>query len=330
VFLADRISTDFSPINWYHHADASSANRPRSYYESRWIELVRKTTLFVLLTVLFSTSWTYSASKEIIRLQADVTLLQQQMRELQKSFDTQGAVLKTLVEQLSDQLSTLKKSVEEVKASNQQTQASVSARVDSIAGQFSSLNSGLDVVLDKIGKLSQQLAETKTKVESLDIPPPGSTGAPNPLSPPRAGPPSPEELYNSAYSDFTKTNYDLAKQGFEEYLKHYPDTELSDNAQYWIGESYYVQHKYSDAVQAFDKVLQDYPKGDKAPAAALKKGYSLLEMKNNDAGIRELRGVIQKYPSSDSAPLARDRLNSMGVPLAEKKTLNPKKSARQR
>jgi len=275
--------------------------------------------LFVLIAV-FSPSRAYSASKEIIRLQADVTLLQQQIRDLQKSFDTQSAVLKTLVEQLSDQVSGLRKSVEEVKTSNQQTQAAVAARVDSITGQFSSLNSGLDVVLDKIAKLSQQLAETKTKVESLDNPPPSNAGALSPAPPPRAGPPSPEELYNSAYADFIKGNYDLARQGFDEYLKNYPDTELSDNAQYWIGESYYVQRKFSDAVPAFEKVLKDYPKGDKAPAAALKKGYSLLEMKNNDSGIRELRGVIQKYPSSDSAQLARDRLNSMGIPLAEKKS----------
>jgi tol-pal system protein YbgF len=289
--------------------------------------LVRKIIRIFLLIVLFSASRAYSASKEIIRLQADVTLLQQQMRDLQKSFDTQGAVLKTLVEQLSDQVSSLKKSVEEVKASNQQTQAAVSARIDSITGQFSSLNSGLDVVLDKISKLSQQLAETKTKVESLDVPPPSAASS-NPLSPPRTGPPSPEELYNSAYSDFTKASYDLARQGFEEYLKHYPDTELSDNAQYWIGESYYVQHKYFEAVQAFDKVPQNYPRGDKVPAAALKKGYSLLEMKNNEAGIRELRGVIQKYPGSDSAQLAKDRLSLMGIPLAEKKNLSPKKSPR--
>jgi tol-pal system protein YbgF len=282
--------------------------------------LAKRIIVLLVLIAVFTPFRAYSASKEIIRLQADVTLLQQQMRDLQKSLDTQSAVLKTLVEQLSDQVSGLKKSVEEVKTSNQQTQAAVSARVDSIAGQFSSLNSGLDVVLDKIAKLSQQLAETKTKVESLDNPPPSNAGAPNPPPQPRAGPPSPEELYNSAYADFIKGNYDLARQGFDEYLKNYPDTELSDNAQYWIGESYYVQRKFSDAVPAFDKVLRDYPKGDKAAAAALKKGYSLLEMKNNDSGIRELRGVIQKYPSSDSAQLARDRLNSMGIPLAEKKS----------
>ena len=109
-------------------------------------------------------------------------------------------------------------------------------------------------------------------------------------------------------------------KGFDEYLKNYPDTELSDNAQYWIGESLYIQRKFSEAIQGFDKVLAKYPKGDKAPAAALKKGYSLLEIKNNDAGIRELRQLIQKYPNSDSAQLAKDRLSAMGVAISDRST----------
>src|SRR5437870_11519091 len=81
--------------------------------ESRWVELARKFILCFLFILGFTILEVYPASKEIIRLQADVTLLQQQIRDLQKSFDSQGAVLKTLVEQLSDQIAVLKKSVEE-------------------------------------------------------------------------------------------------------------------------------------------------------------------------------------------------------------------------
>ena len=267
--------------------------------------------LFVFLTP----HLLFGESREIIRLQADMTLLQQQVRDLQKSFDQQGAVLKTLVEQLAEQISTLKKSVEDVKGSNQQTQASVGARIESVNGQFSAVNSSLDLVLERISKLSQQIAETKAKVEVLDQTQQNTAGTPGPA---KAGPPSPEELYNAAYGDFLKGSYDLSRQGFEEYLKNYPDTELSDNAQYWIGESYYAQRKFAEAVKAFDRVMQDYPRGDKVAAAALKKAYCLLESKNTEAGIRELRLLIVKYPSSDSAQLAKDRLNSLGFPVSEK------------
>jgi tol-pal system protein YbgF len=272
--------------------------------------LFSKTVVLIAFAMTLAPLGGLAASKEIVRLQADVTLLQQQVRDLQKSFDTQNAVLQKLVEQLTDQVNILKRSVEDVKGSNQQTQASISSRVESVAGQFSAVNSSLDLVLDRIAKLSQQLAETKAKVEVLDTPPATPSG------PPRTGPPSPEELYNAAFGDLNKGSYDLARQGFEEYLKNYPDTELSDNAQYWVGESHYIQRKFNEAIQGFDKVLTNYPKGDKAPAAALKKGYSLLEIKNNEAGIRELRLLIQKYPNSDSAQLAKDRLNAMGVSAA--------------
>jgi len=274
--------------------------------------LFNKTLVLIALTITLIPINGWAVSKEIVRLQADVTLLQQQVRDLQKSFDTQNAVLQKLVEQLTDQVSILKRSVEDVKGSNQQTQAAVSSRVESMAGQFSAVNSSLDLVLDRINKLSQQLAETKAKVEVLDTPPPSAS------APPRTGPPSAEELYNTAFGDLNKGSYDLARQGFGEYLKNYPDTELSDNAQYWIGESFYIQRKFSEAIQGFDKVLTTYPKGDKAPAAALKKGYSLLEIKNNDAGIRELRQLIQKYPNSDSVQLAKDRLTAMGVSATER------------
>lgn len=271
--------------------------------------MFNKTLVLIAFAMTLAPMTGLAASKEIVRLQADMTLLQQQVRDLQKSFDTQNAVLQKLVEQLTDQVNILKRSVEDVKGSNQQTQAAVSSRVESVAGQFSTVNASLDLVLDRIAKLSQQLAETKAKVEVLDTPPAISDA-------PRTGPPSAEELYNAAFGDLNKGSYDLARQGFEEYLKNYPDTELSDNAQYWISESFYIQRKFSEAIKGFDKVLANYPKGDKAPAAALKKGYSLLETKNNDAGVRELRQLIQKYPTSDSAQLAKDRLSAMGVATA--------------
>lgn len=285
--------------------------------------MLKTISLLTLCAIVTFSTGSFAASKEIIRLQADMTLLQQQVRDLQKSFDTQNAVLQKLVEQLADQVNILKRSVEDVKGSNQQIQAAVSSKIDSMSGQFSAVNSSLDLVLERMAKLSQQLAETKAKVEVLDAPPAVSS------APPRTGPPSPEELYNTAYGDFIKGNYDLARQGFEEYLKSYPDTELSDNAQYWIGECSYVQRKFSEAVQGFDRVIQKYPGGDKAPAAALKKGYSLLETKNTDAGVRELRLLIQKYPSSDSAQLARDRLSSMGVAVSERASV-PKRPAGRR
>jgi tol-pal system protein YbgF len=126
-------------------------------------------------------------------------------------------------------------------------------------------------------------------------------------------PAGPSELYDTAYADYTKGRYALAIQGFQEYLQAYPSTDLSDNAQYWIGESHYAQKKYPDAIADFDRLLKDWPKSDKAPAALLKKGYALLELGQMAEAVVQLQYVIHEHPASEEARLARARLKTIGV-----------------
>ena len=75
---------------------------------------------------------------------------------------------------------------------------------------------------------------------------------------------NPEALYRSAYEDYMRGNYDLAADGFAEYLRRYPNTELADNALYWIGECFDAQEKSQEALDTFTLVLEDYPNSDKA------------------------------------------------------------------
>ena len=136
---------------------------------------------------------------------------------------------------------------------------------------------------------------------------PGGRGRP-------AGPTAdPQSLYNSAYNDYLRGKYDLALQGFEEYLKNFPGTELADNATYWIGECYYRQRRYRQAVDQFEGVLSRYPRSDKSASALLKKGYALIELGDRSQGTTQLRQVIRQYSTSDEANLARQRLRELGV-----------------
>ena len=263
--------------------------------------MLRNTVLPCLGILLMAALPASAQKREIIRLQADVSIMQQQLRELQKSFDSDIAVMKDLVEKLFDQSARMQIVLEGMKSSNQQTEAGVGSKIDSLENQFSVVNTGIDMVMERINKLSMQLAETKTRVESLDNPRRG------------VGSVSPEALYTSAYGDYLKGSYDLAREGFQEYINNYPETELSDNALYWIGETYYGVRNFAEAVDAFDRVIQVYPKGDKVPAAILKKGFSYLELNNQQAGVKALRWIIQKHPSSEEAKIARNRLKTLGV-----------------
>ena len=146
---------------------------------------------------------------------------------------------------------------------------------------------------------------------------PGTAAAPGggtPAAPAaRTNAPSPSDLYDTAYADYTKGRYALAIQGFEEYLASYPNTDLSDNAEYWIGESHYAQKKYPEAVADFEKLLKQWPASDKAAAGLLKKAYAMLEEGQKSEAIVQLQYVIHEFPTSEEARLAKAKLKTLGV-----------------
>jgi tol-pal system protein YbgF len=117
-------------------------------------------------------------------------------------------------------------------------------------------------------------------------------------------------VYVSLSVDLAAGRYDLARQSFTEYLRHYPNTEVSDNAQYWIGECLYATGDFNGAVAAYGLVSERYPKGDKVPAALLKTGYALARLNRADEAKKFFEEVIKKYPKGDEARLARERLAS--------------------
>jgi tol-pal system protein YbgF len=119
---------------------------------------------------------------------------------------------------------------------------------------------------------------------------------------------SPKQLYESAYLDLSRKHYDLALQGFRDYLARFPKSEYAGNAQYWIGEIAYVQGDYPMALREFEKVTRDYGEGNKAAAAMLKMDFCRAQL-NDTAGAKAIfRSVVQKYPNSDEAQIAKQRL----------------------
>ena len=110
-------------------------------------------------------------------------------------------------------------------------------------------------------------------------------------------------------------NYDLAADGFSEYMRRWPDTELTDNALYWIGECYDAKDEPEEALATFSRVLEDYPTSDKAAAAQLKKGLIYLKMGDQGQGVVNLQYVVYEHPGTREADLAREQLRSLGLTI---------------
>ena len=121
----------------------------------------------------------------------------------------------------------------------------------------------------------------------------------------------PETLYNEAQNLFMAGRLSESAEQFSKFIQHYPKHSLADNAQYWVGETYYSQKDYQKAVIEFQKVADNYPNENKASDALLKVGFSHLELNNRDKALAAFKMVIEKYPSSDAAVKARTKLQEI-------------------
>jgi tol-pal system protein YbgF len=112
---------------------------------------------------------------------------------------------------------------------------------------------------------------------------------------------SPEQVYEGAYNQYMNRQFGEAEAGFRLFLSRHRDHELAGNAQYWLGETYFVQGKYKDAARSFLADFQTYPKNPRAPNALLKLGMSLNKLGQKEQACGAFAEVPKKYPAAADA-----------------------------
>ena len=143
--------------------------------------------------------------------------------------------------------------------------------------------------------------------------PPQDAAPPSDVTPPPpvANPADEKSAYDQAFNALKDGRYAESARRFQAFIDQYPRSELTPNAYYWLGESYYVTQNYPISLNTFQKLLAQYPASQKAPDAWLKVGYCQYEMKQWDQAEATLNQVLQKYPNTTVANLAQGRLRAL-------------------
>ncbi len=239
------------------------------------------------------------ADKDCQRLQVQVTALQGQIADMQRKAAENLIELRRLTELIAEQNALLTRALDE---GHQQDEAILTSMRD-LGDRVSQVTEQLDA-LRVAGNVAAPVAAGAGLTEVPEA------GGVDPLTGEPAAPvPAPRELYSQAYADFARGNYDLAIEGFKAYMANYPDTDFTDNAQYWIGECLYGKKEYAEAIEAWNTLFRDHPSSDKLPDGRVKKGMALERLGRRSQALVEYRYVVDRYPTSPAARIARERLN---------------------
>lgn len=183
-------------------------------------------------------------------------------------------------------------------------QADLAQSKENFALSMQFLKEELSELKDSVGKLNDRMQNMPPVAAPAGAGEPASQGE-------AALTQDPSSVYYAAYSDYIKENFDLAIEGFRQFIRSFPESGLADNSLYWIGECHYAKKKYQEAISTFNELLAKYKDGDKVPAAILKKGYALIELGRQDEGIAILKELISRFPLSEESSLAGQKIKEL-------------------
>jgi tol-pal system protein YbgF len=226
-------------------------------------------------------------SARIEEVKTEMIMLEHRVQSLRDAINRAGGEQRGLIAQIIRNTSAIRRS-----------QLTVSTNSKDAATQIASIGERITATNEQLERLSEQFAALKKVTEDIPQQPAFAQITPG----------NPEQLFAVAYSDYSRGNDSLALSEFQQYVETYPDSEMSDNAEYWIGEILYARKKYKDAADAFIRVFDISPKGDKAAIALYKRALALAEMGRRDEAVAQLNAIIKAYPKGRESEMAKQRL----------------------
>lgn len=252
-----------------------------------------------------------AADKTHQQIMAELRMLQEQQQQLMQLLGGLGDTLQALTTRIDDQSGAMRKAFADQKL-----------LVDNVTEGVRILREKADDTNVRLSSMTQEIQSMRQTIASM--PPPAAapaidpvTGEPlpgAPAQPPTVNVPPPvshQLVYDRSYSDYTAGHWDLAVQGFEEYIRTYPTSPLADDAQLHIGDAYYGAGRFTEAADALRRVIANYPESDSVAPAYYKLGHSYVQLNQLDEARKAYEAVIEKFPNSQDRSLAEQALERL-------------------
>jgi tol-pal system protein YbgF len=268
-------------------------------------------------------------SQEVTKLQSDTVVIKNELTTLKEK--TSGVaredsfnVVRQSQAEIQSQLSNVSRDIQvlsgrfdENKYFTEKAVKDSTAEMELIQAQIKSIEDQVKDTKDKLLAVENQIRQMKEPTQKQLEGTAKKRGEPEnkpqqeeqPAKP--AAPADKTAKYKAAYNSFKAKKYKEARQMFEAFLKEYPNDELSDNAQFWIAETYYWDKDYEGAILAYELLFKKYPKSPKIPSGLLKQGLSFIEIGDNKTGKIILEQLIERYPGSNEARIAKKNIEDI-------------------
>ena len=280
----------------------------------------RLTTIIFTIGLLATGTTTFAQSREQRQIMATLQILQEQTQQL-------AITLAALQQSLDQSVKQLNTRIDETNNAMRKGLADQKITIDGIANDLNRVRTTSDDTNVRLGSLKEELEAVRQTVLALP-----QFGAPAAPADPNAAaqtagspaalpaPPasstaglSPNRMFEEARLDYFNGNYDVAITGFQQFLKSWPTSLLADDAQFHIGDSYFLQNRWADAIAAYNEVITDYPTTNSVPDALYKRGLAQERLGQTAEARASWEAAFKKYPTEPGGILAKQNYDRLAA-----------------
>lgn len=275
------------------------------------------------------------STEEFDRVRADLSEARRDSVELRKDVDslrekTAGTVkedsmvavrenqasMNTRINDLSSGLQELRGRFEENRYFTEKTLKEGGTEKELIRAQISGLEAQVKTLRDRLALLeSDALKAKETEKQALQQPQQPENaktekeaGLPAKIEEKKETGDAKPRTFDAANQEYKDKKYKESRELFEKFVKEEPKSDLADNAQFMIGETFYQEKDYESAILAYEALLKKYPGSDRTTAALYKQGLAFIEIGDAKTGRIILAKLVEKHPDAKEADAARKKL----------------------
>ena len=288
--------------------------------------MTKRIALVLPAVLLYAASPAAAQNREHQQMAAELRMLQEQTQQL-------AITLAAVNQALAESVKLLNARMDEDANALRKGFADQKLLIDNMATDVSRIRERSNDTNVRIGSLQEELEALRTTVQALQqtaVAPPAPAPVVDPLAPagtatsttpaplpPPVAPPStaglsPTRLYETAQADYFAGQWSSAISGFEAFLRAFPRSEQADDAQLYIGETYFAQNQWSEAIAAYNQLIQSYAGTNSVPVAYYKRGLAQERLGQIDAARASWEAAAKSFPDSDAGRLAKQNLDRLG------------------
>ena len=215
--------------------------------------------------------------------------------------------LRKATAEAKEQVRRLREVLDQATSLVQRNSADLGVQVQKIQSDLAALVGKTEELAHSLQSLSSQFteyrAQTDVRLEGM------AAKAGTATAPP--APDDKDQLFDEAYKRYQQGQFEEARRLFRTFVTRHSRDERADNAQYWLGQSYFEERKYAAAIAEFKKVLDNFPRGDATDAAMYGMALAFVELKYCTEGEAYLQELLKQFPKSPLVEKAQKKVKEI-------------------